>query len=503
MSRKTTASLFIAIFIGMMAGVFLFSDIQITVQPKSSQAQFNTSSESDKLPEFSSLKALNNAFVSLAEHTRPSVVTVFTEKTIERRVFNPFNFFGFNDQFKGFFNQPDKPLQKQPETQKDIQKGLGSGVIVSKDGYILTNNHVIKEADKIYIRTFDDKTLEAKVIGADPKTDIAVIKVEEDHLQPLEFGNSDGIRVGEWVIAIGSPLGDNLEQTVTQGIVSAKGRSNLGLADYEDFIQTDAAINPGNSGGPLVNMEGKLIGINTAIASRTGGFQGIGFSVPSNMAQKVMASLIKHGKVTRGWLGVTIQDINENMVEGLNLKSTDGALVGSVVEDSPAEKAGLKTGDVIVELNGNKVKNTVELRNRIASTEPDATVTLGVIREGKEKSIRVKLGELPSDEKLAAQSPTSSKIEEIFGFSVAENNASYKQKFNLKSNSGLVIVNIDPSSDAYRNGLRTGDLILQFNKKEVKSIADFKQKLEKLDKGENVLFLIERQGSKLFIAFSK
>ncbi len=499
MSGKTKFSLFFAILTGMLVGVMLFSDVQITLQPKSSNAENSHSSQNNQNAQppaqLKSLQDLNNAFVSLAEQTRPSVVTVFTEKTIERRVVNPFDFFGFKD----FFNQPEN--QKQPETRKDIRQGLGSGVVVSDEGYILTNNHVIDKADKIFVRTFDDRRLEAKVVGADAKTDIAVIKIDDSKLRPLSFGNSDGIRVGEWVIAIGSPLGDNLEQTVTHGIVSAKGRSNLGLADYEDFIQTDAAINPGNSGGPLVDIEGKLIGINTAIASRTGGFQGIGFAVPSNMAKQVMNSLIKYGKVTRGWLGVTIQDINESMAEGMNLNSTDGTIVGSVVEGSPAEKAGLKTGDVIIKLNGQKVKNTVELRNNIASTQPNTTVTLQVIREGMQKTIRIKLGELPADEKLAG--PTSTKIEEVFGFSVANNNASYAQQFNLKSTSGLIIVKIDPSSNAYRNGLRTGDLILQLNKQDVTSIADFKSDLNKLEEGENILFLIERRGSKMFVAFIK
>jgi serine protease Do len=499
MSGKTKFSLFFAILTGMLIGVMLFSDIQITLQPKSSNAENSNNSQNNQNTQppgqLKSLQDLNNAFVSLAEQTRPSVVTVFTEKTIERRVVNPFDFFGFKD----FFNQPEN--QKQPETRKDIRQGLGSGVVVSDEGYILTNNHVIDKADKIFVRTFDDRRLEAKVVGADAKTDIAVIKIDDSKLRPLSFGNSDKIRVGEWVIAIGSPLGDNLEQTVTHGIVSAKGRSNLGLADYEDFIQTDAAINPGNSGGPLVDIEGKLIGINTAIASRTGGFQGIGFAVPSNMAKQVMNSLIKYGKVTRGWLGVTIQDINESMAEGMNLNSTDGTIVGSVVEGSPAEKAGLKTGDVIIKLNGQNVKNTVELRNNIASTPPNTTVTLQVIREGMQKTIRIKLGELPSDEKLAG--PASTKIEEVFGFSVANNNASYAQQFNLKSTTGLIIVKIGPSSNAYRNGLRTGDLILQLNKQDVTSIAEFKSDLNKLKEGENILFLIERRGSKMFVAFTK
>ncbi|NTV47868.1 MAG: Do family serine endopeptidase, partial [Chlorobiales bacterium] len=375
MSRKAKYSIGLAMLIGILVGGFLFADVHVSVSPRSTNATTTeltagptttTTPAADR--QISTLRDLNNAFVEIAQNAKPSVVTVLTEKTVQRRVFNPFDFFGGGSPFDDFFGQ--QPQQQQPRSEKELLRGLGSGVIVSKDGYILTNNHVVAQSDTVYVKTFDGKTLPAKIIGADPKTDVAVIKVNADNLTAIKIGDSDKLRVGEWVMAIGSPLGENLAETVTQGIVSAKGRSNVGLADYEDFIQTDAAINPGNSGGPLVNIDGELVGINTAIASRTGGFQGIGFAVPSNMAQRVMQSLIKYGKVTRGWLGITIQDIDENIAKGMKLKSREGAVVGSVLENSPAEKAGVQTGDVIVEVEGKAVKNTVELRNMIAGVAP-------------------------------------------------------------------------------------------------------------------------------------
>jgi len=504
MNKKAKISLIFALAVGMLVGAFLFSKIEIHVKsneseasPSALQSQVKNAVVPAKEREIRTLKDFNDAFVDIAQSTKPSVVTVFTEQTISRRAVNPFQFFGFDQ----FFQNPNRG---QAPTQKELRKGLGSGVVVSHEGYILTNNHVIDNADTIYVRTHDERTLPAKVIGADPKTDIAVIKVEDDELKPIKIGNSDKLRVGEWVIAIGSPLGENLAETVTQGIVSAKGRANVGLADYEDYIQTDAAINPGNSGGPLVNINGELIGINTAIASRTGGFQGVGFAVPSNMARKVMQSLIEYGKVTRGWLGVTIQDVNESIAKGMDLETKDGVLIGSVLNDSPADKAGLKTGDVIVALNGKRVKNTVELRNNIAGTAPGTSVRLTLVREGREKTVRVKLGQLPSDDALANVSSSSSEsMKELLGFAVSSLNRELAAKYQLDADEkGVVITQIDRSSMAFREGLREGDLILAINKVRIESISEFEAQVKKTSKGDTALFLIERKGSKLFIAFS-
>lgn len=332
------------VFAGITAASVVFSNLEFTlklgdsafsIRPNFAMAKSNIANYP-----IGSLKSFNEAFVQIADSATPSVVTIFTEKTVSQQVVSPFDFFG--RPFEEFFGMPKglPPGGGALNGRKGIQKGLGSGVIVTEDGYILTSNHVVADADVVYIRTFDNRKLEAKVVGKDPKTDLAVIKVNEKGLKPVEIGDSDQLRVGEWVIAIGSPLGENLARTVTKGIVSAKGRANVGLAEYEDFIQTDAAINPGNSGGALVNINGELVGINTAIASRTGGFEGIGFAVPSNMARKVMTALIATGKVNRGYLGISIQDIDENIAKALHLKSAEGVLVGTVVEGVPQQRPG-------------------------------------------------------------------------------------------------------------------------------------------------------------------
>ena len=302
------------VFAGVAVGALIFSNLEFNVSfngtSLSSKPNFAAATSNIENYPIQSLKSFNEAFVQIAESATPSVVTIFTEKTVNQRIFSPFSFFGspFDDMFG---MQGGGALNN---SRKEVQRGLGSGVIVTADGYILTNNHVIDGADVVYVRTSDNRKIDAKVIGSDPKTDIAVIKVNVTGLKPIVIGDSDKLRVGEWVIAIGSPLGENLARTVTQGIVSAKGRANVGLADYEDFIQTDAAINPGNSGGPLVNINGELVGVNTAIASRTGGFEGIGFAVPSNMAKAVLTSLITTGKVTRSYMGVTLQDIDLSLI---------------------------------------------------------------------------------------------------------------------------------------------------------------------------------------------
>jgi serine protease Do len=345
----------------------------------------------------------------------------------------------------------------------------------------------------------DDKTVPAKIVGADPKTDIALLKVEEKNLPAIKMGDSDKLQVGEWVLAIGSPMSPNLAHTVTSGIVSAKGRSNVGLADYEDFIQTDAAINPGNSGGALINLDGELVGINTAIATRSGGFQGIGFAVPVNMAKFVMESLIKHGTVVRGYLGVYIQDIDETMAKAMKLPGTEGALVSDVTEDSPAAKAGIKQGDVILEMNGEKVKSTTQLRNTIAATMPGTEIKLKIWRDGKEKTIEVKLGKLESDKTTPE---TEEKLESLFGFKVKPFNSELAEKYQIEGKrSGVVVTEVKPGSNAARAGLREGDLIVAINRNKIKSLEDFNKAVEPLKKGDAVLLQIVRQNRNFFIAF--
>jgi len=495
---------FALLFIGIVIGALVFSQFNEATKPQVFSAPVSTAdvtASPDR--QITTLRDLNNAFVEIAQAVNPTVVTVFTEKVYKvRQTYSPFSFF-FNDPFRDFFGEDffSGPRQRQqpPREREYRQQGLGSGVIVSTDGYILTNNHVVANADSIYVRTIDNETHPAKVIGTDPKTDIAVIKIEAENLPAIKQGDSDKLRVGEWVLAIGSPLSENLAHTVTQGIVSAKGRSNVGLADYEDFIQTDAAINPGNSGGALVNLDGELVGINTAIATRSGGFQGIGFAVPINMAKSVMRSLIAHGKVVRGWLGVQIQDLNKAMAVAMDLESTEGALVAEVVKDSPADKAGLKDGDVIVELNGKKVKDTTHLRNNIAATAPETTVELKIIRNGKPKEVTVTLGELPQE---AGSGQIKSSLQDLLGFSVATMNRDLADRYNLdREVKGVVVTDIEQSSRAFRAGLRQGDVIQSVNRERVQTVSDFNQALDGVKKGNNILLRVVRGNARLYIAF--
>ncbi len=500
---KTKYTYLLLVLAGVFVGALAFSHIDVAVPVADKQtavASFSNDAVASPGVEdqpIRSLKDLNEAFVQLAESATPSVVTIFTEKTVNRRSISPFDLFG--SPFDDFFNIPrDRGGQNGT---KEVLRGLGSGVVVSSDGYILTNNHVVDNADVIYIRTFNNNKVEAAVVGKDPKTDLAVIKADAKGLKPIPIGDSDALRVGEWVIAIGSPLGENLARTVTQGIVSAKGRANVGLADYEDFIQTDAAINPGNSGGPLVNINGELVGINTAIASRTGGFEGIGFAVPSNMARKVMQSLISDGKVTRGWLGVTIQDIDENIARGLQLGKVQGVLVGTVVDGGPAASAGVKTGDVIMEIDGQKVNDTVELRNNIAATSPGTTVKLKVWRNGQVKFLNVRLSELPNQENAAVEQ--KAELNDLLGFSASELTPEMASRYRVNADTGAVVVTgVEPSGKAYRAGLRQGDIILSVNKKTVSSYKEFLAVAGAVKKGDLLFLLVERQGSKVYFAFN-
>ncbi len=440
-----------------------------------------------------SLADLNQAFVRIAESATPSVVTIYTETTVDRP--NPFMFGPFAE----FFNMP---RQQQGNTPKEVRHGLGSGVIVSSDGYILTNNHVIAGADSISIMTADNRKIAAKVVGTDTRTDIAVIKVAATGLKPIAIGDSDQLKVGEWVLAIGSPLRENLARTVTHGIVSAKGRSNVGLAEYEDFIQTDAAINPGNSGGALVNINGELVGINTAIASHTGGFEGVGFAVPSKMAQKVFNELITRGKVTRGYIGITIQDIDENLGRSLNVKPRNGALVASVVERSPAEKAGLKTGDVVLEFNGRQVSNSVELRNAIAVQSPGSVGTLVINRDGAIRTVQVRLEELPEKPGTVAEQsvkPQSNKL----GFTVSVLDEQIARQLQKRPDPKRIVVTaVLTSSPADRAGLKPGDIIVSIDKKSVASIDAFNAAIKGKKHGETVLMLVDRGWNRVFLAIN-
>jgi serine protease Do len=439
------------------------------------------------------LRDLNKAFIDIVAAVKPTVVTVSTERVITAHGMTPFG----NDPFLDFFFGPQNH-QEMPQ-QEYRQQGLGSGVIVGADGLVLTNNHVVQDADSIFVRTFDGKKHTAKIVGTDPKTDIAVLRIDARDLPYITTGNSDDLQVGEIVLAIGSPMSENLAYTVTQGIVSATGRSNVGLADYEDFIQTDAAINPGNSGGPLINLDGQLVGINTAILSRSGGSQGIGFAVPSNMATRIMNSLISTGKVIRGWLGVSIQDVSEQIAGAMGLKEPSGALVGDVLADSPAGRAGVEAGDLITAMDGKEIKNSAQLRNEVASTAPGTNVDLTILRDEREKAITVTLGELPTD---IAQVPGGQEMDQLLGFTVETLTPTLAQRYAInKDLTGVIITSVDPQSAAGQAGLREGDLIRSVNKQPVETKQQFAAQMAGKKQGDTILLRVFRQGNGFFAAF--
>ncbi len=443
--------------------------------------------------QITTLADLNKAFIDVSSAIKPTVVTVSTERTLTATAM-PFS----GDPFLEFFfgqNRPDNG-RNSPEYH---QHGLGSGVIVQPDGYILTNNHVIDNADSIYVRTIDSRRYSAKIIGVDDQTDIAVLKIDGQNLPYIEFGNSDSLQVGEMVLAIGSPMSENLAYTVTQGIVSAIGRSNVGLADYEDFIQTDAAINPGNSGGPLIDLNGKLVGINTAIASQSGGFQGIGFAVPVNMAEHVMNSLINDGRVIRGWLGVSIQDMNGPLATAMGIKQNTGALVGDIVPNSPADKSGLKSGDLIIAMNKNEIRNASDLRNRVAATSPGGRVDLTVLRKNKKEDIQVELGELNSN---IAQANNPELMQERYGFSITPLRPEFRSQYGLADDlRGVGVASVDMGGNAYVAGLRAGDVIQEVNGEKVNSPQEFEKAASNIKKGDPMLFKDYRNGYGFYVAF--
>lgn len=444
---------------------------------------------------------LSKDFIAVSKNVTPAVVSIYSTKIIKQKVEQP-DFFD-DPFFKRFFDVPDNHRQQDKE-QEYKQQGLGSGVIVDNDGTILTNNHVVEGADEISVTLTDKRKFKAKVLGTDPKSDVAVIKLQKaDNLPTAKLGDSSKLSVGEWVLAIGNPLG--FSSTVTAGIISAKGRANVGITDFEDFIQTDAAINPGNSGGALVNLQGEVIGINTAIASKTGGYMGIGFAIPSNMAKKVMNDLITKGKVSRGWLGIQIQDMNENLAKGLKLKENNkGIIVSDVVKDSPAERYGLKRYDVIVSLNGNEVTDVNSFRNTIASTEPGKTVKIGVMRDGKVENLEIKLSEIANTKKAAKEEENSKPMNsEKLGFEIEPITPDLRNQLQLdRSIKGVVVSNVASSGNASDAGLMRGDIIQEVNRSKISSDDDFYHALKNIKSGDSVLLKVLRNNSNILIAFT-
>ncbi len=365
---------------------------------------------------------------------------------------------------------------------------------MSIDGYIVTNNHVVEQADELTVLLGDKRKFKAKLIGTDPKTDLAVIKIEAGDLPTLNWGDSGNLQVGEVVLAVGNPFG--LNQTVTMGLISAVGRANMGIVDYEDFIQTDAAINPGNSGGALMNLKGELIGINTAIFSRTGGYMGIGFAIPSNMVKSVMNSLIEHGKVVRGWLGVSIQELTPELAEQFGAPDTSGALVGNVVEDSPAEEAGLRRGDIIRTYKGASVKDPTRLRSLVTETTPGTRVPLTVLRDEEIQEFSVAIGEMPKD--LTAMGGSSGGTQgnhALAGLTVRP-----VPPGRTRDGQGVLITRVQPGSSADQSGLRKGDIIVELNRTIIRDIDGFDRLTRKLGPKTPVLILLKRGNGTIYLS---
>jgi serine protease Do len=427
------------------------------------------------------------SFSELAKGASPSVVNISTLKVIKGRERAPMPF-GPNDPFREFF---DRFFGDQ--LPKDFrQRSLGSGFIIRKDGLILTNNHVVEKTDEIKVTLSDKREFKAEIIGRDPKTDLALIRIEVDTpLEPLPLGDSEKLDVGDWVVAIGNPFG--LGHTVTAGIVSAKFRQ-IGASSYDNFIQTDASINPGNSGGPLLNTMGEVVGINSAIFTQTGGSVGIGFAIPINMAKDLLPQL-KKGKVVRGWLGVLIQKITAELKDKLDLKDENGALVADVVSGGPAEKAGIKRGDVIVSFDGKEIDEMNELPYVVASTPVGKVVTVEVIRKGQKNALRVEVGELKEE----GEPPAVAEAEPNLGLTLKEITPELARNFRLSETSGLVVVQVEANSPAAEAGVAPGDIILEVDQASVRNLGEFNKKVSSYRAGDTVLLLINRRGSTLYI----
>jgi serine protease Do len=477
------------LMVGIFVGLALSSRLDLT---SSLAAKNQVSSRSVE-----TLSQLSDALSEVAGVATPSVVNISTTRLIKQSE-QAFDF--FDDPFFRRFFGDQAPHPNIPKEHKE--QSLGSGVIVSEDGYIVTNNHVIEKSQEIKVLLSNKRDYKAKLIGADPKTDLAVIKIEAKGLAALPWGDSNKLRVGEIVFAIGNPFG--LNQTVTMGVIGAVGRANVGIADYEDFIQTDAAINPGNSGGALINAKGELVGINTAIVSRTGGYQGIGFAVPSSMAKQVMDSLIKYKKVVRGWLGVSIQEVTSDLAEEFGVKDLKGAIVSGVMKESPAEKAGIKQGDVLLQFNGKDVEDTGQLRNMVSQTPIGSKVKMKLFRNKKEMDVEVTIAEQPKKlgEAATELEPGDNQEESnaLSGVTVREITPELARRFSIKEgDAGVIVVKIDPGSKAFEAGIRPGDMVTQINQKDIATIEDYNKAVLKLKAKERILLLIRRKGEDLFL----
>lgn len=450
-----------ALIVGLISGLLIATGLNLT-------------SNTDAETKSNEIEA-ENAFVKVAEKVGPAVVSISTEyiEKVERREYYFGPFFGddfFNDFFREFFGEiPQRPYKR---------RGLGSGVIIDEEGYILTNEHVIEKAEKITVTLPDGRDFIGEIKGTDPRSDLAIVKIKANNLPVAELGDSDSVRIGQWAIAIGNPFGFAVRSpkpTLTVGVISALHRAlprtGRRERDYTDLIQTDAAINPGNSGGPLVNLEGKVIGINVAIFTTSGGYQGVGFAIPIDIAKQIVGRLIEGKKVLYGWLGVSIQEIDQDLADYFKLPDREGVLVVKVLEDSPAEAAGFKEGDIIRTFNSYKIKDVRELLKRVGRTEIGKKIKVGIIREGKEMTLMVKIGERP--EELEEFGRIS--ISKWRGIEVSELTAEAARRFKVKELTGVIVSNVEVGSAAYEAGLRVGDVILEINHYSIKNLSDYKK----------------------------
>ena len=471
--------------LGLLAATYIFVYLPEKKAPEPSlQAKTSSSGLASNLFASPAEARPDLDFVKISEKVGPAVVKIVSQKVIKRNVpemgGQDWPFEDFWDRFFG--RQRDREQEYRSEAQ-------GSGFVISSDGYIITNNHIVEKAAKVTV-TAGDQSYTAKVVGTDPRSDLALIKIEGKNLPSVELGDSSQAKVGEWVLAIGNPFG--MEHTVTSGIVSAKGRqlgTGMNAPDYQDFIQTDAAINMGNSGGPLVNMKGEVIGITSNILTPSGGNIGIGFAIPSNLAKKVVAQLKEKGRVVRGYLGVTIIPVTEDEKKLLNLTSSKGAVVNSVEADGPAEKAGLKRYDVIIEINRQPVETPNDLKFKIADLNPGAKVDIKFIRDGKEMALTATITELePQEEK-----ETSTALEKDLGMSVTAITPNLARRYGLQTREGLLITEVRRYTEADQKGIEPRDIILEVNRRRVTSVAEFKGILNKAKSGDPIMLLIRRE----------
>ena len=488
----------IGIAIGL--GLFVATGLFVTIAANKPAPQ--STPASGPIPEavIAPAEQLGKAFAAVAAHVKPAVVSVYSEKIV--RLQSPGFQFPFGDDFfNQFFGEqfqfPSVP--GHPKEFKIPQRGMGTGMLLDKQGHILTNYHVVRDVDEIKVQLSDKRTFAAKVVGADRKTDVAILVLQgslPDDLPTVELGDSDALQDGNLVIAIGAPFG--LTQTVTSGIISAKGRSDVGIADYEDFLQTDAPINPGNSGGPLINMRGEVIGMNSAIESSVGQYSGVGFAIPVNMIKSMLPTLIKGGQITRGMLGVSIQNVTRELAEQFNLPDAKGALVSQVNKDSPAEKAGLRAGDVIVRFNGRGVGDTGQLRNLVAAAAPGSSARIVVMRNGKEHTFTVTIGKMAA-EVVAPARPVRTAEDQLarLGLSVQTLTADLAEQFGATEDKGVLVTGVEQGSLASLSDLQPGDIIVEADRKPVSSVEELQSLLGK-DK-EQILLLIKRKTGSVFL----